>query len=327
MTDALSPPPRTRLWLVIGLAALLLAVVLGAWLLNRPAADARPVLRVGSQRGSTKALLTASGVLDRLPYRIEWSEFPAAQNLLEAISADAVDVGTVGDAPFLFAYAAGAPIKVVSVAQSGSDGALNAILVRADSPIRTLADLRGKKIATGRISVGHYSLLRFLEKAGLKPTDVTISFLPPGDAKAAFNSGAVDAWCTWTTYVATAVVKDHARILADANGLVTGQAFQAASESAIAARRPQLQDFVVRLGNAYRWAKLHPDLYADALVKDTGIPLDVARYVTSRQKLMPVPIDARVIAEERQVLNHFAAAGAITTTRKLEDAFDPSFRR
>jgi sulfonate transport system substrate-binding protein len=141
---------------------------------GRRAAD----LKVGSQRGGTKAVLLASGALEGAPYKIEWSEFPAAQPLLEALSAGAVDLGEAGDAPFLFAYAGGAKIKAVQAGKSG--GSATAILVRKDSPIRTVADLRGKKVATGRGSIGHYLLLRQIESAGLKPTDVTVVFLAPG---------------------------------------------------------------------------------------------------------------------------------------------------
>ena len=113
-----------------------------------------PVLKVGSQRGGTKAVLIASGALESVPYKIEWSEFPAAAPLLEAVSAGAVDLGEAGDAPFLYAYASGAKIKAVQAGRSG--GSSTAILVPNASPIRAPADLRGKKIATGKGSIGHY---------------------------------------------------------------------------------------------------------------------------------------------------------------------------
>jgi sulfonate transport system substrate-binding protein len=149
--------------------------------------DGPAPLKVGSQRGGTKAILIASGALEGAPYKIEWSEFAAAQPLLEAVAAGAVDLGEAGDAPFLFAYAGGSSIKAVQAGKSG--GSATALLVRKDAPIRSVADLRGKKIATGRGSIGHYLLLRLLEEAELKPTDVQIVFLSPGDAKAAFSSG------------------------------------------------------------------------------------------------------------------------------------------
>jgi sulfonate transport system substrate-binding protein len=175
--------------------------------------DGQAALKVGSQRGGTKAILIASGALEGVPYRIEWSEFAAAQPLLEAVGAGAVDLGEAGDAPFLFAYAGGSKIKAVQAGKSG--GSSTALLVRQGATFRGVADLRGKRIATGRGSIGHYLLLKLLEEAGLKPTDVQIVFLSPGDAKAAFTSGAIDGWVTWGSYVALAKLHDDATILAD----------------------------------------------------------------------------------------------------------------
>ncbi len=221
------------------IAALTAAVLLAGC--GAGSGDGPAALKVGSQRGGTKAILIASGALEGVPYKIEWSEFAAAQPLLEAVGAGAVDLGEAGDAPFLFAYASGAKIKAVQAGKSG--GSATALLVRKGAPIHGVADLRGKKIATGRGSIGHYLLLRLLEEAGLKPTDVQIVFLNPGDAKAAFTSGAIDGWVTWGSYVALAKLHDDAVILADGEGRLSGYGFEAASEAAIAGKRPQVEDF------------------------------------------------------------------------------------
>jgi succinate dehydrogenase/fumarate reductase flavoprotein subunit len=198
------------------LIAALTAAVLLAGCGASGSGDGQAPLKVGSQRGGTKAILIASGALEGVPYKIEWSEFAAAQPLLEAVGAGAVDLGEAGDAPFLFAYASGAKIKAVQAGKSG--GSATALLVRKGAPFHGVADLRGRKIATGRGSIGHYLLLRLLEEAGLKPTDVQIVFLNPGDAKAAFTSGAIDAWVTWGSYVALAKLHDDATVLADGRG-------------------------------------------------------------------------------------------------------------
>jgi sulfonate transport system substrate-binding protein len=201
----------------------------------RASNDGGPVvLKIASQRGGTRALMEAAGVLQRAPYKIEWSEFPSAQALLEALGAGAIDAGAVSDAPFMFAYASGAKIKAVQAIRSDGSAATTAILVPAGSPIRTAADLKGRRIATGRASVGHYLLLLVLEREHLKPSDVTIVFLAPGDAKAAMMAGSVDAWSTWGSYVALATLHDHARVIADNRGLLHGIAFEAATDAAIA---------------------------------------------------------------------------------------------
>lgn len=281
------------------------------------------VLKVGSQRGGTKAILVASGALEGVPYKIEWSEFPAAQPLLEAVGAGAVDLGEAGDAPFLFAYASGAKIKAVQAGKSG--GASTALLVRKDSPIRDLADLRGKRIATGRGSIGHYLLLRLLEEAGLKPTDVQVVFLNPGDAKAAFTSGAIDGWVTWGSYVALAKLHDDATVLADGEGRLSGYGFEAASEAAIAGKRPQVEDFLRRLAKARRWAGEHPRDFAAALSQETGLQPDVALYTVQNYRAAPAEIDDTAVVEATAVLDRFRTAGAVTSARDPAGAFDRSF--
>jgi len=307
---------RRSLIAVLAVAALLAGCGVGG-------GDGQPSLKVGSQRGGTKAILIASGALEGAPYKIEWSEFAAAQPLLEAVGAGAVDLGEAGDAPFLFAYASGSKIKAVQAGKSG--GSATALLVHKNSPIRALGDLRGKKIATGRGSIGHYLLLRLLEEAGLKPADVQIVFLNPGDAKAAFSSGAIDGWVTWGSYVALAKLHDDAAVLADGQGRLSGYGFEAASEAAIAGKRPQVEDFLRRLAKARRWAAAHPDEFAAALSKETGLQPDVALYTVQNYRIVPTAIDDATVAEARAVLDRFKAAGAVTSTRDPADGLDRSF--
>ena len=306
-----------RSLLVAGLAASLAACARGGG--GSPA-----VLRVGSQKGGTKALALASGVLVGAPYKIEWSEFAAAQPLLEAIAAGAVDLGAVGDAPFLFAYASGTPIKAVQASRASGGGAGTQILAPAGSAIASVRELRGKRIATGRGSIGHYVLLRVLEREAIKLSDVTVTYLSPGDAKAAFSSGAVDAWATWGPYVALAKA-DGARTLADGKGILSGYGFDVAGSRAIADKRPQLEDFLRRLARAKRWVGDHRADYSAVLSRETGLAPAITAYMVSSTRSEPVPIDVAVLAEERRTLEGFRSAGAIASSPDLGQAFDPSF--
>ncbi len=288
---------------------------------SSPARD--QVLKVASQRGSTRAVMEASGVMKGAPYRVEWSEFGAASPLLEALSAGAVDVGGVGDAPFVFAYAAGAPIKAVMAYDSGARGSSVAVLVPPGSTIRTVADLRGRKVATVKGSIGHFLLLRLLERAGIAPKDVQVVFLDPGATRGALSSGAVDAWATWSPYIGLATLHDGARILADGQGVINGVGFFAASDKAIVAKSAALDDFLVRLARAQGWAETHPDAYAIALAKDTGLPLDVARDAARRLAGHPVVIDTALIGQEHNTLESFRRAGVIDATPRIDQAFAP----
>lgn len=324
--ETIFPRARYRRWPIVALVAIL-AVLLGWFAISpkevRPLNQ--PVLRVGSQRGGTKSLMIAAGVLQDLPYRVEWSEFPAAQHLLEALGADAIDLGAAGDAPFLFSYASGSPIKAVAVAKDSSAGRAVAIVVPAASPIRTLADLRGKSIATGRVSAGHYLVLSALEKGGLKPTDVRLVYLAPADAKAAFASGSVDAWATWSPFLSAALLHDKVRVIVDGRGLVAGEGYQIASDKAIAAKHAQIADFLSRLARAYRWAQTHQSDYTRALQRETGLPADVAAHFTASFRPLAEPISRATIGNARHVLDEFAAAGAVRSKRPVAAAFDSSF--
>ncbi|MCS3726764.1 hypothetical protein FHR88_001798 [Bradyrhizobium betae] len=141
------------------------------------AADAI-VLRVGDQKGGNRSLLEISGYAKDLPYRIEWSEFPAAAPILEALNAGALDVGYTGDLSFLSVYAAGAPIKAIGGTKS--DAKTQAILVRQDSPIKSAADLKGKRLAGTRGGWGQFLIDATLEKAQIRLEDATLRAARPG---------------------------------------------------------------------------------------------------------------------------------------------------
>ncbi|MEH3107897.1 MAG: aliphatic sulfonate ABC transporter substrate-binding protein [Sphingomonas fennica] len=268
-------------------------------------------------------MMEASGTLDGAPYAVEWSDFAAAQPLLEAVSAGAADLGGAGDAPFLFAWRGGARIRSVQATRYGPRNAGNAILVRRDAPFRTVADLSGRRVATGRGSVGHFLLLRALAGAGLPADAVEIAFMTPGDAKAAFDAGAVDAWSTWNPYVGAALLRGGARALVDGRGLMTGYAFLVGNTDAITAKHAAVADFARRHAAAQAWATANPDAFGRVLAKETGLPDDIARYTADRA-FYPVPTDATVIAAMQTVIATFDPRGA-DAGPPLPQAFDRSF--
>jgi sulfonate transport system substrate-binding protein len=180
------------------------------------AADAI-TLRVGDQKGGNRSLLEIAGLAENLPYKIEWSEFPAAAPILEALNAGALDVGYTGDLAFLTVYAAGAPIKAIGGTRA--DARTQAILVRKDSAIKTAADLKGKRLAGTRGGWGQFLIDATLEKAGHQINDATFAPLGPVDAKIALVAGSIDGWAVWEPYVSYATLKDNARIVADGEGL------------------------------------------------------------------------------------------------------------
>lgn len=305
-----------RRWLALAAGLLLVACGTGG--------PEQPVLNVGSQKGGTKAVMLASGALKGAPYTVSWSEFPAAQHLLEAIGSGAVDVGLTGDAPFQFAYQSGSPIRAVGAqtAPSRPSEAL-AIVVPKGSPVHGIADLRGKRVATTRGSVGHYLLLQALDAAKLPASAVRLTFLAPGDAKAAFGSGAIDAWATWTPYL-TAALAEGGRVVVDAKDFPRSYGFEVASERAIATKRALLADFLAREARALAWARTNKPVFAAVLARETGLPPGIARTMVDKNERQRVAIDDDVVAAQRIVAARFAAAGALKVTRDIDKAFDRS---
>jgi len=321
-------PRRPWRWGVLVGAVILLAIG-GLWLRHRHAgADAADVLIVGDQRGGAQALLQAAGELDHVPYRIEWALFPAASPLLEALNSNAVDIGGIGGQPFAFAYASGAKIKVVYAGRqidSPTRGEASAIIVPADSPLHRVEDLKGHRLATIRGSAGQDLALRLLEKHGLKASDVTWVYLNNAEAKGALATGAIDAWSTWGAYVGYALIKDRQRALANARELPAQAGFYAANDKAIATKHALIADFVVRLARARQWAGGHKEQYAAVLARETGLPLDVARFTINDYITAPVPVGDGLQQQERDILNRYKRAAIIDTVPDLTGAFDGSF--
>src|SRR4030081_1305293 len=231
---------------------------------------AQTTLRVGDQKGNSQAVMEAAGVLKDVPYKIEWKEFPAAAPLLEALSAGAIETGLVGDAPFTFAAASNAPVKAIGAIRQSREGL--AVLVPRESKIQGFEDLRGKKIATGRGSIGHQLILAALESRGWSPGDVQIVFLAPSDAKVAYTQGSVDAWSTWEPYVSQEEVLFQSRRVITAEGLTPGLGFQVASLNAIRDKRPELEDFLRRLTAARAWSLTNGGPHAETWGKLMNIP-------------------------------------------------------
>ena len=291
------------------------------------AAQSETVLRVGDQKGNARAVLEAAHALDGVGYTIQWFEFPAAAPLLEAAKAGAIDAGTVGDAPFTFAAAAGAPVKAIQATRSGPQGL--AIVVRADSPAHAFRDLVGKTIATGRGSIGHQLVLALLEANGLKASDVKLVFLPPSDAAVALSTGSVDAWSTWDPYTAQRELIQHDRAIADSAGLTAGLSFFFARDDALADpdKRAALGDFVARLARARAWGLGHLEDYAKTWSGIVGLPTEVGEKVHARARLRPTPIDAGVVADEQRTIDLYARSGLIPKPLDASTIVSPIFTR
>ncbi|MDR7376383.1 sulfonate transport system substrate-binding protein [Rhodoferax ferrireducens] len=280
----------------------------------------RAVVRAGDQKGGLRALLEAAGELKGLPYDIQWTEFPAAAPLAEALNADAVDFGPIGDAPLLFSLAAGSRVKAFAVNRSDPYG--TAILVAPNSPLKDASSLKGKSVATNRGSIGHFVTLKALASVGLKAEDISLRFLAPPDAKLALTQGSVDAWATWEPYTALAETGGHARVLVNGRNLWSGLSFLAATDNALRDKRNQLQDLQQRIVRAQAWATQHPAEFSATLARIIGIPAEAARLQFERRQTRWQSIDTQVVADQQRTADFYLDAGLIKQKLDVRATFD-----
>jgi sulfonate transport system substrate-binding protein len=285
-------------------------------------AQARSTLRIGFQKYGTLTLLKARGDLEKrlAPQGIEvkWTEFPAGPALLEGLNVGSIDFGTVGEAPPIFAQAAGADL--VYVANQPPAPKAEAILVPKDSPLKTVAELKGKKVALNKGSNVHFLLVKALEKAGLKYSEIQVVYLAPADARAAFEKGAVDAWVIWDPFFAAAEKQLGARILADGTGLVANIQFYLAARG-YAEKNPQvIQSIVDELAKLDVWAAKSPAEVAKVLAPQIGLDLAITEVSAARFAYGIKPITPAIAAEQQKIADAFFELKLIPKAIKVSDA-------
>ncbi len=280
------------------------------------------VVRIGFQKYGKLVLLKSKGTLDEklkaAGYKVVWTEFPSGPPLLEAVNVGAIDFGNTGEAPPVFAQAAGAPIQYVAYEPPAPKG--EAILVPKDSPIKSVADLRGKKVALNKGSNVHYLLVKALEKAGVKYSEIAPAFLAPADARAAFERGAVDAWVIWDPFQAAAEAATGARTLADGTGIVSNYQFYFSSKKFLESD-PKIVDLVLaELSEVDDWAKGDIHAVAEQLAPAIGLSVPAVEVALKRQSYGIKPITDSVIADQQQVADSFFALGLLPKQIKISDA-------
>jgi sulfonate transport system substrate-binding protein len=279
------------------------------------------MVRIGFQKYGKLVLLKGKGSLEQklapLGYKVVWTEFPSGPPLLEALNVGAIDFGNTGEAPPIFAQAAGAPIQYVAYEPPAPKG--EAVLVQKDSKLNSIADLKGKKVALNKGSNVHYLLVKALEKAGVKYSEIEPVFLAPADARAAFERGSVDAWVIWDPFQAAAEAATGARTLADGTGIVSNYQFYFSSKKFLESD-PKIVDLVLaQLSEVDDWAKNDIHAVAEQIAPAVGLPVAVVEVALKRQSYGIKPITDGVIADQQQVADTFFALGLLPKTIKISD--------
>ena len=284
----------------LGAAALVLALP------NLARAAGR--VRIGYQKNGSLAIMRQQRRLEQ-GLAVEWVEFSSGPPLLEALNAGAVDFGATGDTPPIFAQAAGADLLYVG--GQPISGANEAVLVPASSPIRTPADLRGKRVAFTKGSSAHYMAVQVLASAGLKPSDIQHVNLQPADAGAAFRSGALDAWAVWDPFFAIAEAEPTTRVLTTAEKVAPSNSFFLASRRFTEREPGTVLALLDAINATADWARANPEELAQTLAGITGVPLPAQRVSAARGAYAVQPMDEAIIARQQSVADTFAALRVI----------------
>ena len=287
-------------------------------------AQGKGELRIGYQKSASLFVLQkAQGTLEKklapLGFGVKWVEFPAGPQLLEGLNVGAVDVGYVGEAPPIFAQAAGA--KFVYFGYDPAAPRAEAILVTKDSPIKSVADLKGRKVALNKGSNVHYLLVKQLEKSGLKLSDIQPVYLAPADGRAAFESRNVDAWVIWDPFQAAAEKATGARVLADGTPEVVNNYQYYLGERGFVKNNPKVIDalFADSVEQGI-WLKKNLRQAAELIAPLQGLPVDVVELALRRYEFNVKPITPAVAADQQKIADTFFALKLIPKPIKVSDA-------
>jgi len=305
----------------MGLAAVALTLSSG---LSGPAAAAPTMVRIGFQKSSTLInVLKANGELEKalseLGVSITWAEFPSGLPLLEALNVGAIDIsGDVADTVPIFAQAAGA--KLTYLATEAPSPLAQALLVKSESPIKSVSELKGKKVAVAKAAGSHYLLIAALTKAGLKFKDIEPAYLTPADGRAAFEKGAVDAWATWDPFVSAVQKQSSVRILADGTGIADYRRYYLASSPFAAARPDVLKVVFAKLKESGEWSKKNPEAAAKLLAPVWGLDPAIVTAANAHRSYEVKAVAAENFTDQQKIADAFFAEGILPKAIKASEA-------
>jgi sulfonate transport system substrate-binding protein len=278
-------------------------------------------IRIGYQKNGVLVIARQQATLEKhfasQGIAVKWLEFSSGPPMLEAMNVGSVDYGAVGDAPPIFAQSAGAAI-VYAAGEPITNG--QGILVQGNSPIRTIADLKGRRVGFTKGSSAHNVVVQTLEKAGLTYSDITPVYLTPPDAGPAFANGSIDAWAIWDPYFAIGETKQNGRILVNASEITKTNSFYIANRDFAKSHGALLQQIVDVTSSTAAWAESHREEVARSLSAVTGIPLDIQTVAANRSSFAVGAITDDIIATQQGVADRFFKLGLIPKPVVVRDA-------
>ena len=283
-------------------------------------------LKIGFQKTSLPVIARQQGVIEKAlaaeGTKVTWVEFTAGPPLVEALNVGAVNVGWTGDAPPIFGQAAGSAIVYVAALPSNGKG--EAVFAKPGSPIKTIADLKGKKVGVGKGTSAHNLLVAALEKAGLGLADITPVYLSPADASAAFATDKIDAWAVWDPFFALAETRYKPTILALSSETLKANTFFLANRDFASVHPDVIKKTVEALGTAAKWATDNKDKVAQALHEVTSVPLEAQTLAANRSVFDIYPITDQIVANQQETADRFFRLGLIPKQIAIRDAVWPA---
>jgi sulfonate transport system substrate-binding protein len=194
-------------------------------------------------------------------------------------------------------------------------------VVGAESPIKTLTDLRGKKVAVTKGAGSHFLLLAALAKSGLSFKDISPAYLTPADGRAAFIGGNVDAWVAWDPFLTSAQRQSNARVLSDgSNGLASYKRYYLSS-AAFADRRGDVLNVIFgKLDETGKWVKAHPKDAAVLLAGLWGIDAATVEEANSHRSYKIGVVTSSGLSEQQRIADSFFAEGLLPVKVNAGDA-------
>ncbi|GAA1594111.1 aliphatic sulfonate ABC transporter substrate-binding protein [Actinoplanes couchii] len=284
--------------------------------------DTKTTLRIGYQRFGGLSLAKARGDAPDA----EWSLFESGPALTEALKAGAIDIGQTGEAPPIFAAAGQIDFKIVGTSEPVPQG--EAVLVKAAQGYRSFADLKGRTVALNKGSNVHWLLVKLLEQANLKITDINVKYLKPAEGRPAFDAGQVDAWIIWDPYFALAE-QPGVQVLADATGLANNREYILAAPDAVTGKAPLIQEFLTRYRATTDWGIANAAERAKILAPELKIDEATTTRALARSAKPLAPITSEIGDELQAIADGFTALelipGAIDIRSRVDETFNQAF--
>jgi sulfonate transport system substrate-binding protein len=277
-------------------------------------------IRIGYQKNGVLVITRQQAALEKhfasQGIEVKWVEFSSGPPMMEAMNVGSVDYGAVGDSPPVFAQAAGAAI-VYAAGQPVTNG--QGILVPKDSPIRSISELKGKRVGFTKGSSAHNIVVQTLEKAGLTYADITPVYLTPPDAGPAFANGSIEAWAIWDPYFAIGETRQSGRVLINAREVTKTNSFYIANRDFAKNHGAILQQIVDVTTATAKWAEQNRDEVAKSLAAVTGIPLEIQTIAANRSSFVVGPVTDDIVTTQQGVADRFYKLGLIPKPIVIRD--------